>query len=52
MNDVDITEDHVEKAINVLKPGNGQSPDNFHPKFLKETVHQVRIPLTIILINP
>ena len=46
--EIDITEDHVEKAINVLKPGKSQGPDNFHPIFLKETIYQVKIPLKII----
>ena len=48
LNDIDITEEHVEKAINVLKPGKSQGPDNFHPKFLMETKHQVKMPLKTI----
>ena len=47
LNDIVITEDHVEKAINVLKPGKNQGPDNFHPKYLKETIYQVKIPLKL-----
>ena len=48
LNDIDITEKHVEKAINVLEPGKSQGPDNFHPKFLMETKHQVKMPLKTI----
>ena len=51
LNDIDITEEHVENAINVLKPGKSQGPDNFHPKFLMETKHQVKMPLKLFLIN-
>ena len=44
----EITETKVEKAINALNPSKSQGPDNFHPKFLKETKDQITKPLKII----
>lgn len=43
-----ITEDKIVKAIGRLKANKAAGPDNIHPKFLKETADQIKVPLRII----
>ena len=47
----EISEIKVEKAIEALKPSKTQGPDNFHPKYLKETKDQLKVPLNTIFEN-
>ena len=47
----EISEIKVEKAIEALKPSKSQGPDNFHPKYLKETKYQLKVPLKTIFEN-
>ena len=47
----EISEIKVEKAIDSLKPSKSQGPDNFHPKYLKETKDQLKVPLKTIFEN-
>ena len=47
----EISEIKVENAIEALKPSKSQGPDNFHPKYLKETKDQLKVPLKTIFEN-
>ena len=46
----EISKIKFEKAIEALKPSKSQGPDNFHPKYLKETKDQIKV-LKIIFEN-
>ncbi|MCU7801386.1 MAG: reverse transcriptase family protein, partial [gamma proteobacterium symbiont of Lucinoma myriamae] len=46
LENIEILELTVEKYIKLLKPSKSQGPDSCHPKFLIETVNQIKEPLT------
>ncbi|MEW8547283.1 MAG: reverse transcriptase domain-containing protein, partial [Candidatus Thiodiazotropha sp.] len=48
LENIDITENKVLKAINQVNPNKSQGPDSFHPKLIKETQKVLCKPLTII----
>lgn len=45
---VEITEEKIVKAIGRLNGNKSAGPDHIHPKFLKETVQQIKKPLKTI----
>ena len=48
LENIDIAEKDVEKALTALNPSKSQGPDMFHPKFLKETKDLIKYPLKVI----
>lgn len=45
LNIIEILSTEVVKNINNLKESKSQGPDGCHPKFLKETIHEIKKPL-------
>ncbi|XP_021373499.1 uncharacterized protein LOC110463320 [Mizuhopecten yessoensis] len=45
---IEISEEKIFKASGRLKVNKAAGPDNIHPKFLKETADQIKIPLKYI----
>lgn len=48
LENIEITENAVERVINALNSSKSQGPDNFHPKYLKENKSMLLYPLKVI----
>ncbi|PJE77977.1 hypothetical protein CI610_03092 [invertebrate metagenome] len=48
LNSVEITEEKIVKAVNKLKPNKAAGPDNIHPRFIKETINELKESLNLI----
>ena len=46
--DITITKQKVESMLKVLNVSKSTGPDEFHPRFLKETAESIALPVTIL----
>ncbi|MCG8045675.1 MAG: reverse transcriptase family protein [Candidatus Thiodiazotropha endolucinida] len=48
LENIEITESKIGKVVDALNASKSQGPDDFHPKYLKETKEQLTYPLKVI----
>ena len=48
ISDIVVTENKVKSLLKQLNVSKSTGPDNFHPRFLKETVDNISLPITIL----